>query len=477
MSLLSKERRKLYSRRIKGFWEEFSANKIGLAGLAIVIIYVFLAIFSPWLTPHDPITTRNLADSFAVPGWITIFPQYSNLPPTVPHIISWQIDEIQGSLTHRDVTYGRNVMINYTGKMGETAQLRLATNFTYNYDPPKRFYCKFQWKAQKVENAVYALQLFLVTANGTQYRIWRAAPSEDVGGEYVHRESSHDHTLRGLGLTPGKDNLAQIAFSESGTYELVIQIDLRPLSEGAIAGISIEEGEFWIMGLVHGILGTDHVGGDLFSQLIYGSQISLTLGLSAAILGTAIGILYGVISGYVGGVSDEIMMRIVDVLICLPVLPLLLALTSIYGASVLWIIVLIAIFGWQGLARIIRSQVLSLRETAFVECARASGASKFYIMIRHLVPNVFPIAFASLVLRVPGAILTEATLSFLGFGDPAAPTWGRMLNHAWGHGAFGRLAWWWIIPPGLAITTICLAFVFMGHAIDEVVNPRLRRRR
>lgn len=98
-------------------------------------------------------------------------------------------------------------------------------------------------------------------------------------------------------------------------------------------------------------------------------------------------------------------------------------------------------------------------------------------MIRHLVPNVFPIAFASLVLRVPGAILTEATLSFLGFGDPGAPTWGRMLNHAWGHGAFGRLAWWWVIPPGLAITVICLAFVFMGHAIDEVVNPRLRRRR
>ena len=98
-------------------------------------------------------------------------------------------------------------------------------------------------------------------------------------------------------------------------------------------------------------------------------------------------------------------------------------------------------------------------------------------MLKHLVPNVLPIAFASLVLSVPSAILFEATLSFLGFGDPRAPTWGKMLHHAFGFGGFTQLAWWWIIPPGLAITFLCLAFVFMGHAVDEVVNPRLRRRR
>jgi len=158
------------------------------------------------------------------------------------------------------------------------------------------------------------------------------------------------------------------------------------------------------------------------------------------------------------------------------VLPLLLALIFLFGTSIWYMVLLIAVFGWLGLSRVVRSQVLYLREMSFVECAKASGASKFYIMFRHLIPNVFPITFASLVLSVPGAIITESVLSFLGFGDPRAATWGRMLNHAFGFGAFGRLAWWWILPPGLAITFICLSFVFIGHAVDEMVNPRLRRR-
>jgi peptide/nickel transport system permease protein len=120
---------------------------------------------------------------------------------------------------------------------------------------------------------------------------------------------------------------------------------------------------------------------------------------------------------------------------------------------------------------------LTLRELPFIESARASGASSSYLLIRHLIPNVFPIAMASLVLSVPGAILTEAALSFLGFGDPFAPTWGKMLHEAQSEGSFHALAWWYIVPPGLAITFLCVAFVFIGHALDEIVNPRLRRRR
>jgi peptide/nickel transport system permease protein len=113
----------------------------------------------------------------------------------------------------------------------------------------------------------------------------------------------------------------------------------------------------------------------------------------------------------------------------------------------------------------------------FMESARASGAGTSYLIFRHLIPNVFPLAMASMILAVPGAILSEAALSFLGFGDPFAPTWGKMLHEAQAEGAFGSLAWWYIIPPGLAITFLCVAFVFIGHALDEIVNPRLRRRR
>ncbi len=241
--------------------------------------------------------------------------------------------------------------------------------------------------------------------------------------------------------------------------------------------MNFKDVKFVMLGLVHGILGTDDIGADLWSQLVYGARISLFIGLLAALVGTSIGAVVGVVAGYAGGVVDEILMRLVDILLVLPFLPLLLTLVFLYGKNIYYLILFIAIFGWQGLARAIRSQVLSLRETAFVECAKAAGGSKFYIMRKHLLPNVFPLIFPSLVLSIPGAILFEASLSFLGFGDPRVPTWGKMLQYAFLGEGFSRLAWWWILPPGLAITTLSLAFVFMGHAFDEIVNPRLRRRK
>jgi peptide/nickel transport system permease protein len=211
---------------------------------------------------------------------------------------------------------------------------------------------------------------------------------------------------------------------------------------------------------------------------MYGIKISLAIGLVAAVTSSAIGVAVGVASGYVGGSFDEVMMRLVDILLCIPVLPLLMVLVYMYGRNVWYIVLLIAVFGWQGLSRVVRSQVLSLREAPFVECATASGASRAYIMFRHLVPNVLPVVLADFVLSVPGAIMTEASLSFIGFGDPSTATWGREFNIMWTDGfAFVNFAWWWILPPGIAITVLCLAFVFLGHAVDEIVNPRLRRRR
>jgi peptide/nickel transport system permease protein len=172
-------------------------------------------------------------------------------------------------------------------------------------------------------------------------------------------------------------------------------------------------------------------------------------------------------------------MRTVDVLLCLPVLPMLLVLIHLLGYSVYWIVLVIALFGWQGLARVIRSQTLSIRETAYVESAVASGSSKGHIMLKHVIPNVTPAAITSFILSVPGAIILEAALSFIGMGDPFSPTWGKMLEFARLDQAYSpvNVAWWDILPPGIAITLLCMAFVFIGHAIDEIMNPRLRRRR
>jgi len=270
--------------------------------------------------------------------------------------------------------------------------------------------------------------------------------------------------------------------ANKGTQTIRLYLFIVPHGEKANLTITFYSDEvnpsvFSVWGARYGLLGTNSFGFDVWTQLIHGARISLVVGALAAILSTSLGIFFGVLSGYVGGIVDEVTMRIVDVLLCLPVLPLLLALSAYFRPNVYYLVIIIAIFGWQGLSRVIRSRVLTLRELPFIESAKASGASSSYLLIRHLIPNVFPIAMASLVLSVPAAILTEAALSYLGFGDPFAPTWGKMLHEAQSEGAFHALAWWYILPPGLAITFLCVAFVFIGHALDEIVNPRLRRRR
>jgi peptide/nickel transport system permease protein len=240
--------------------------------------------------------------------------------------------------------------------------------------------------------------------------------------------------------------------------------------------VYISDPEFYIPGTVHGLLGADHMGADLWTQLVYGTRISLSIGLSAAAISVAVGTAVGIISGYLGGVVDEFIMRIVDVLMAIPDLPILIILGALLGKSVWNIVLLISAFAWMGTARLVRSQTLSLRERVFVEAAKASGASDAYVMIIHILPNVLPLVFAGMVLRIPSAILTEAALSFLGLGDPRVATWGRMLHNARGFGAFTTLAWWWLVPPGLAITFLSLAFVFIGNTVNEILNPRYRER-
>ena len=147
---------------------------------------------------------------------------------------------------------------------------------------------------------------------------------------------------------------------------------------------------------------------------------------------------------------------------------------ALFGKSVANVVILLALFSWMGIARM--RETLSLKERTFVEAAKAAGASSAYIMISHILPNTMPLIFANLVLRIPSAILTEASLSFLGLGDPRVPTWGRMLQNARQFGAFTKMAWWWMLPPGIVLTGLAVAFVFIGNSVNEILNPRYRER-
>jgi len=472
--LLKKERRKIYARRVKGFWFEFSHKKIGLFGLGLLMFFAAMAIFSPWLTPYDPLMPPRVAEKFAMPDWITIFPQYRDYPRTIDITPYWSV--AQGSELVK-IEWGRKPVLEYLGGTTNTVHVILNASFTYPYKvPPKTFWFKFDRVGEQIEKTQYSLRLSILDLEGKEYKLWSEGPSSRTGTLPVNVESGGWELLKQLGLDP-TINLAGMIFTKPSEYYLLLHAYFTSETEQASCKIGIEKFKFTTLGLVHGLLGADSFGHDVITALIYGSRISMAIGLIAAVLATSFGTLVGVVAGYVGGRADEVIMRINDIMMCVPDTPLILTLVFIFGPRIENIIIVIAIFGWQGLARVVRSHVLSLRETAFVECALASGANKRYIMIKHLIPNVYPIIVTTFVLRVPGAILREATLSFLGFGDPRSPTWGEMLRSTFAFGAYERLAWWWIVPPGLAITFLCLSFVFMGHAIDEIINPRLRRRR
>lgn len=224
------------------------------------------------------------------------------------------------------------------------------------------------------------------------------------------------------------------------------------------------------------LLGTDDLGRDVLGGVILGARISITVGVLSTLISMIVGTVVGIASGFYGGKADTLLMRITDVFLVLPWLPLALVLTAVLGANLWNIILVIGLTSWPGTARIVRSQTLSVKERQFIQRARSIGASNLYIMRKHILPNVFPLIFANTILVSAVAILSETTLSFLGMGDTTAPSWGMMLHYAFESGAASLGAYWYLIAPGLCVVLVVLGFTFIGYAMDEVLNPKLKRR-
>ncbi len=222
-----------------------------------------------------------------------------------------------------------------------------------------------------------------------------------------------------------------------------------------------------------GLLGTDQRGRDVFALLLNGIGTSLTVGISATLAATLLGLGFGLTAGYVGGAVDAVIMRAVDVLLAIPTLPILMTLAGIWGKGLWQMVLILSLFSWMGTARSVRALTLTVRESPWVEGLRALGARKSYILRRHLVPETAPILLANLALGVPSAVLSEAGLAFLGLSDPRLISWGRMLHEAHAFGAFTEGAWWLVLPPGLGIVAICLIFMDIGRFLEEKIDPRL----
>jgi ABC-type dipeptide/oligopeptide/nickel transport system permease subunit len=215
-------------------------------------------------------------------------------------------------------------------------------------------------------------------------------------------------------------------------------------------------------------------GQDIFSMLIYGSRVSLAIGLTAGVAIAFLGALMGVMAGYIGGFPDNLIMRIVDVLLVIPTLPLIIVVTNLLGRSYFVIVLVFVAFGWTGLARVIRSLVLVLKNSNYVKAAELAGASRWYIMTKHILPGTSHLIIMNTTLTCAGIMVAEAGLSFLGLGDPTAISWGKMLAEAQGGGALLFGAWWWILAPGLGIFLAVFSFMRIGIVMEELFNPRMK---
>ncbi len=247
-------------------------------------------------------------------------------------------------------------------------------------------------------------------------------------------------------------------------------------SDDAGLKIVVKPVDVFIKGEAFGILGTNYMGADVWSQFVYGARSAVALGLLVSTAIVLLGLIFGLAAGYrIGSLTDHVLTFIIDLVYFVPLLPMVMVAGIVFGRTLFVVYLVLIVLAWPGIARTVRHWTASIRENLYVMAAKAIGASDLWIMIKYIAPQVIPYLVYGIVVGVPGVIAFEAGIQLIGFGDPEAPTWGRMIAEAYWGGGFLNNAWWWFMPPIIGLISISLGFMLIGLALDEIVNPRLRR--
>jgi peptide/nickel transport system permease protein len=462
------------SREIKDLSQALLTSKSGKVGIIILAIVIGISIFAAVYVPFDVVSKWN-EPTFWQKNPRTVAPQWGtfllnkDLPPTI-NIASDEFNKNEYFVTASSLKY-----------------VTVETLVTYDYDD-------FPSELAAIIYANYTEQkpLAIITLerpDGTEAEIYRNILTNPVNNIYISSDrkirDNVETFLNNLGVETTRTIFPEISLFAIKNEDMVdtrkatvlkgfyrIRIDVIAAEESDTA-----DAEFLIYGQVYGFAGTDSNRRDLFIGLVWGAPIALAFGLTAAIVTSVIQSLLGAISAWYGGLVDEVIQRVTETYMILPLLPFLIMISIIYKVNI-WalVLILVALLLFGGMTKTTRSVTFQIMNEQYIEAAKSYGASKRRILFLYIMPRLLPYIVAQIVLAVPGFIFLEAALSILGLGDPMVPTWGKMISDAYAGGAVVQGYWWWILLPAFLIMITASAFAFIGYALDKVVNPRLRER-
>jgi len=511
-------------------------KRTAVVGISLIVLLAVLGGLAPVLTPYSPRMRDVVAGDFAVPDWAAPPDVPRNIIKT---LTGFKVENrrVSGDVKVNFTPLpagGFQLVITGTG----TASLLIVSEeyVEYPYRPARSLDVRIAFNTSYLEGrgqawynvdtlivnrdlvergeklvlevpgpsgsaisyeipkGVYSLYDLVTTRVGWVFDYYRGAiqvsaptvlpnPMRNFQQPYI-RSIKDPATRERIAEEFGKVNAARELLLEKGT-QLYIAINVTYYCNPADFMMSCRDGSLvvsyspvrvFIKGDAFGVLGTTAYGNCVWTQWLYGARSAIALGLGVAAVTTLVALIVGLAAGYrAGSTTDMSLTFLTDVMYFIPLIPMVMVVGLVFGRTLLNIYAVIIALSWQGGARIIRQWTIALRSSLYVEAAKALGASEWRIMMRHIAPQLVPYLVYRIVMTVPGMVFLEAGIQLLGFGDPEAATWGRMINEMFYQGAFIMNAWWWIIPPIAGLILLAAGFILFGMALDEIVNPRLRR--